>query len=162
MVSDCAKWNIKWHIDRYASELAYRHDKKYNSSRFEGNLLLHEGINDGIWAALVGDLVTPFDNTNAYIGVGNSSGAVGASQTGLLGSPVAYMPMEDTYPIYGTDQAITFKSIFASGDGNFAWEEFTVANGDANTDINLNRKLSAQGTKQEGQVWTVSVTITLS
>jgi len=162
MVSDCAKWNIKWHIDRYASPLAYKDGDKYNESDFEGNLLLNEGINL-IWALVIGAGGTVYNEANTRIGVGDSAAAVLASQGGLQGANKTYMPMETDYPVSPpVDQKVEFKSVFGAGDHNYVWAEFTVVNAATDAGTNLNRKVSVQGTKYSGQVWTVMVTITLS
>ena len=46
------------------------------------NVLLNEGINE-LWTLVAGTGATKFDNTNANIGVGDSSAAEAASQTAL-------------------------------------------------------------------------------
>jgi hypothetical protein len=52
--------------------------------------------------------------------------------------------------------------VFSGSEANYAWNEFTVANGNSDSAKNLNRLVSAQGTKTSGQVWQVDVEITLS
>jgi len=52
--------------------------------------------------------------------------------------------------------------VFATGDANYDWNEFTVANANSNAGDNLNRKTSTQGTKAAGQTWTLDLTITFS
>jgi hypothetical protein len=69
--------------------------------------------------------------------------------------------MEATYPLIAA-QTTTWRSVFASGDGNFDWLEFTVANGSGNSAENLNRRVSDQGTKVVGQTWTLDLAITWS
>jgi hypothetical protein len=59
-------------------------------------------------------------------------------------------------------QTITWRAVFASGDANYAWNEFTIVNASTDTGTNLNRKTSAQGTKASGQTWTLDVTLTIS
>lgn len=127
-----------------------------------GNLLLNEGINE-LWTLGAGGGGTAFNNSNSYLGVGDDSTAEAASQTGLQAATnKLYKAMDATYPTYGTSQKITFRSTFASGDANFAWNEFTVANGSSDSGKNLNRKVSAQGTKTSGQSWQLTLEITLS
>ena len=128
---------------------------------FHGNVLLNEGINE-LWTLVCSSSGTKFDNANAYIGVGDSSDAEDASQTGLLGSNKAYKGMDAGFPEYGTNQKATWQATFGENEANFAWNEFTVANGSDDTAVNLNRKVSAQGTKSSGQVWQVQVEISLS
>jgi len=87
---------------------------------WSGNLGLNEGLNL-LANLLCGAGGTPFDNAHTYIGVGDSSTAAAASQTGLQASTnKAYAPMEATYPISGADQQVVFTAIFGSGAANFA------------------------------------------
>jgi hypothetical protein len=127
----------------------------------DGNLLLNEGIGE-LLDLLIGVGGTAFSNANAYIGVGDSSTAAGATQTGLQAATnKAYKAMESSYPSR-TNQTITFRAVFGSSDANYSWQEFSVANGNSDSAKNLNRKVSNQGTKASGQVWTVDLSITLS
>lgn len=125
-----------------------------------GNVLLNAGITVAL--NLIGGITaTAYSNANAYIGVGDSTTAAAASQTNLSAATnKKYNGMAATYPQVSA-QTITFQSVFASADANYAWNEFVVGNG--NTGVTaLNRVVSAQGTKASGQTWTVSVAITLS
>lgn len=123
------------------------------------NLLLNGGINSIIWPAVAGGSYTALNNTNARIGVGDSSTAAAATQTGLQASTnKTYQAMDATFPTYGTSQQIVFRATFGSGSANYAWNEFIVDNGTTS----LNRLVSTQGTKTAGQSWQISLTITLS
>lgn len=73
----------------------------------------------------------------------------------------AYRPMDATFPTTGTLQRITFRSTYGAGDANFIWNEFSSDNG-ATPNRNLNRLVSAQGTKAVGQVWQLTLEITIS
>jgi hypothetical protein len=68
--------------------------------------------------------------------------------------------MDSGYPSV-SGQTVTFQATFQSTEANWAWNEFGVANSSAGT-VLLNRKVSAQGTKLAGQIWTLILTITLS
>jgi hypothetical protein len=128
---------------------------------FKHNLLLNEGINE-LFTLICSSSGTKFD-TGAYIGVGDSSTAEDASHTGLQASTnKLYVAMDGSYPTYGTSQKATWRSTYTSANGNFAWNEFTVANGNSDSAKNLNRKVSSQGTKQSGQTWEISLEITMS
>jgi hypothetical protein len=171
MVGEKFSYRTQWKVRRYASEEAYRADAPSavidadgqqlpGESEIEGNVLLNEGI------ALLLDLLigaggTHYGNANAYIGVGNDSTAASATQTGLLGTSTAYRPMESGYP-QRSGQTVTWRAVFGANDGNFSWNEFTIANANSNSGTNLNRRVSAQGTKASGQIWTVDVSITIS
>jgi len=132
---------------------------------FEKNLLLNEGIN-ALWQLVClsgGCAVYHFDAANAYIGVGDSSTAAAASQTALQAAGnKLYLAMDSTYPTYGTSQKATWRSTFSSAQANFAWEEITVASGNSDSSVNLNRKVSAMGTKTSGSTWIASLDITLA
>lgn len=130
---------------------------------FKGNLLLNEGINE-LWTIVASaSSGTKFDNSNAYLGVGDDTTTESASQTGLQAlSNKLYKAMDTGYPTYGTSQQATWRSTFGSAEANFNWREFTVANGNSDSADNLNRKVSDQGTKASGQTWELSLTITLS
>lgn len=138
------------------------HGSFLSSSVIHGNLLLNEGINL-VWTLVAGGSGTAFNNSNSYLGVGDSSTAESASQTGLQASTnKLYKAMDTGYPTYGTSQKITFRSTFGGSEANFAWNEFTAANGNSDSATNLNRKVSAQGTKTSGQTWQLTLEITLS
>lgn len=130
---------------------------------FHGNLLLNEGINE-LWTILgSASSGTKFDNTHAYLGVGDDSTAEAAAQTGLQASTnKVYKAMDSGYPTYGTSQLISFRATFGSTDANWHWQEFTAANGNSDASKNLNRKVSDQGTKVAGQQWQLTLQITLA
>ena len=161
--ADSKTWDVlatveKWHkaADRKAGlppdEVVEKKD----------NLLLNEGITV-LLNLLIGESATAFNNSNAYIGVGTSTTAAAADQTGLqaTGSDEDYQGMESSYPQV-SGQTVTFRSIWASGEGNLAWNEWTIANGSSDSATNLNRKVAALGTKASGSEWTLTVAITVS
>ena len=153
--------DVTWKIERYANDKDYVKGKPYNITEFDGNLLLNEGI-QLLEDKLIAAGGTAYNNANAYIGVGDSDTAAVATQTGLQAATnKKYVGMDDTYPSRSS-QTITWRATFASADGNFDWNEFTLANGDSNSDTNLNRKVSDQGTKVSGQSWVISLTLVIS
>lgn len=104
---------------------------------------------------------TFFTNANSYIGVGDSNTAYGASQTDLQASSNKYrQAMEATYPQLATN-VLTFRSLFATGNANFAWEEWAVFNAGSSGTM-LNRKVETLGTKANTQSWQMTVDITIS
>lgn len=154
-------YRTDWTITRYADALAALRDRPYDRSEIHGNLLLNEGI-AAFLNLLIGAAATAFSNANAYLGVGDSSTAASAGQTGLQASTnKTYKAMMATYPIISS-QTVTFRSQFATSEANYAWNEFTVASGNSDAATNLNRVVSAQGTKASGQTWTVDCAITFS
>lgn len=161
MIKEKGKMVVYWQIRRFANRREWEKNRPYNISRFKQNCLLNEGIN-AVWTILCSAGGTKFDNTNAYLGVGDgNTPAADPAQTGLQGTNKLYRAMDDGYPTYGTLQKATFMSTFESADANFAWQEFTVANGNSDSADNLNRKLSSEGTKTAGQVWELMFTVTI-
>ena len=151
----------KWQIIKYASNEDVAKANSYEIVEWEENLLLNEGITVAL-QLMGGIAATAFSNANAYLGVGDSATAEAAVQTGLQAATnLVYAPMVATYPQV-SGQTITWKASFGSAAANFAWNEFTVANGNSNAAANLNRKVSAQGTKTSGQTWVLSLDITLA
>ena len=124
--------------------------------RVLGNVFLDEGVNY-IWTALCGGSFTPFDAANAHIGVGDGTESEDPSQTGLTGTNKYYKSMDTGYPTYGSDRLATFRATFGADEANFAWNEWTVANGPGDEYINLNRKQESLGTKTQGSTWILTV-----
>jgi hypothetical protein len=152
----------KWRITKFASDEDLAAGRPYEEVEFDGNLLLNEGINEA-WTHLCSAGGTKFDNANAYLGVGDSATGEVATQTGLQAATnKLYKAMMTSFPTYGASQQAVWKSSFGPTEANFAWNEFTVANGNSDAAKNLNRKVSAQGTKTSGQTWELTLTITLS
>lgn len=168
-VADAGKFGQKlWTIRKWQNcqacgmAGACKHGNPYEVQQFKQNVLLNEGINE-LFTILCSSGGTKFDNGNAYLAVGDSNTAASAAQTGLQASTnKLYKAMDASYPTYGTSQKATWKSTFGGSDANFAWEEFTVANGSSDSAKNLNRKTSSQGTKVSGQTWELTLEITLS
>jgi len=160
-MEDVIRYRPKWIITKYACDEAFKQDEFFEKNEFDGNLLLNEGIT-ALMNLLIGAAETAFSNANAFIGVGDSNTAAAAAQTGLQAATnKLYKAMETSYPSI-SDQTVTFRSVFGSSDANFGWNEFTVASGNSDASDNLNRKVSAQGTKASGQTWTVDLQITFS
>ena len=175
---DHGLWQPVWTIDKFIdhrdriakasrsglsmAELKAQFDPSHQRLRRRGNLLLNEGINE-LWALVCGTGATLFDNTHAYIGVGDSSAAEGATQTDLQASSnKTYKAMDGGYPTYGTSQYATWRSTFATGDANYAWNEITVSNTSSGSGKNLNRKVSSMGTKTSAASWVATLQVTLT
>jgi hypothetical protein len=102
-----------------------------------------------------------FDNSNAYIGVGDSTTAFAASQTDLQAATNKFRKaMDATYP-QASAGAMTFRSTFATGDANFAWQEWGVFNA-SSAGTMMNRVVANNGTKANTETKQVTVTLTLS
>jgi hypothetical protein len=129
--------------------------------RFEGNIALNEGLQLLINLIAGTGTGTPWNAANAYLGVGDGTTAESADQTGLQGTNKQYKAMDSGYPTR-TNQTCEWRATFAGTDANFAWNEFTVANGNSDAAVNLNRKVVSKGTKSSGETWTLSLQITFS
>lgn len=112
-------------------------------------------------AALIGESITAYTNATARIGVGDSSTVFAAGQTDLQAATNKFrQAMEAAYPTRATN-VLTFRSVFATGDANFAWNEWGVFNAASGGDM-LNRKVESLGTKTSAQSWQLTVTLTLT
>jgi len=175
---DHGLWQPVWTIDKFIdhrdriakasraglslAEIKAQFDPSHGHLEVRGNLLLNEGINE-LWALVCGTGATLFDNTHTYIGVGDSSTAEAATQTDLQASSnKTYKAMDGGYPTYGASQYATWRSTFATGDANYAWNEITVSNTSSGSGKNLNRKVSSMGTKTSAASWVATLQITLS
>lgn len=111
--------------------------------------------------ATVGAGVTAFNNANAHIGVGDSTTAFAVGQTDLQAATNKLRKaMDATYPS-GATNVLTFRSTFATGDANFAWQEWGVFNA-SSAGTMLNRKVESLGTKTNTQTWQFTVTLTFT
>ena len=116
---------------------------------------------DFIAQDIIGESVTEFNNANAHIGVGDSSTAFSAAQTDLqAASNKLRKAMDATYPTRATN-VLTFRSTFATGEANFAWNEWGVFNGSSGGTM-LNRKVESLGTKTSAQSWQMTVDLTIN
>jgi hypothetical protein len=157
------RWAIAKHknCEACGPKAACNHNPAYEVVKFDMNMLLNAGINV-LWTLVCSSSGTKFDNTNAYLGVGDSSTAESAAHTDLQAATNKLRKaMDATYPTYGTSQKATWKSTFGGSDANYAWNEFGVFNASTSGTM-LNRKVSAQGTKTSGQTWELTLDVTLS
>ncbi|MGH2612817.1 MAG: hypothetical protein ACRDFB_07180 [Rhabdochlamydiaceae bacterium] len=158
---DSGHWKAQWKIRKFKDDESFARRETYEEVEFEPNLLANAGIN-ALLTLLAGGGGTAFNNTNAYLGVGDSSTAATATQTDLQAATNKLrVAMNASYPIYGTSQQIVFQSNFGSSQGNYAWEEFGTFNASTSGTM-LNRLVSSQGTKISGQTWQLTLTVTLS
>lgn len=112
-------------------------------------------------------------NTSARLGVGNGAGTAAIGDTDLSAAAGSanrwFQIMDATFPsIAGA--VMTLKSTFATGDGNFAWNEWgidigapTVTSSAVVAAALFNHKTSAAlGTKTSAGTWALTATITQS
>jgi len=128
---------------------------------FHGNVMLNEGINELFTIICSSSSGTKYDNVNAQTGVGDGTVAEDPTQTDLQGTNKTYKGMTTGFPTYGTNQKAVWKSEYLENEANYAWNEFIVRNGPTAAK-DLLRKVSSQGTKVSGQVWELSIELTLS
>ena len=163
---DAIQWKVAWKLEKFnILQTIHGITGPYEVIDGEGNLLMYGGAS-ALWQRLIGTGVTAFDNSNAYIGVGNSTTAAAATQTDLQGASKHREAMDATYPTHtdGTTSgaaSIVFKSTFETADANFAWEEWGIFNASTSGRM-LNRKVTSLGTKTSSDEWAFTVTITLA
>ncbi len=163
MIRDSVSWRSLWTVRRFVDERAWRRGigVPYSKTYFRDNVALNEGLQQLIEDAILGTGgLTKWNNANARLGVGDSSAAEAPTQVGLQGA-TSFKGMDATYPQRISGQTARFRSTFQSTEGNQSWQEFTADNGAA-AGINLNRKVSNQGSKVSGQVWELTLDIALS
>jgi hypothetical protein len=115
-----------------------------------------------IAGAINGAAISPaFSNAVATIGVGDSTTAFATSQTDLQAATNKMRKaMDATFPsIAGA--VITYQATFATGDANWAWNEWGVFNA-ASAGTMFQRKVESLGTKTSAQTWQFNVAITVS
>jgi hypothetical protein len=110
---------------------------------------------------LIGAGGTVFNNANAHIGVGNGTTAVSAAHTDLQGASKLRRAMNATFPSR-SGQTLTFRSDFASGDANYAWEEMAVFNAAAAGTMLCRALVAAPFTKTSALAITATYTRTVS
>ena len=143
----------------------------YETIEEAGNLLTTAGLNriTSLIIAAGGQAAT---NLATRLGVGNSATAAAVGQTDLQAVAGAanrwFMPMDATFPTQ-VNGVLTFKSTFATADGNFVWAEWcvdigapTVVASAVVSALMLNRAVQALGTKTSAGTWALTTTITLS
>jgi len=154
--------HARWKLEKFRTREEADREKPYEVVEFEGNCLLNEGINNVLTPLICGGAATAWDNANARIGVGDSSTAEDAGQGGLQAAINKFWKvMMAAFPTYGTSQQSVWKSEFAEGEAQFAWEEFTVVNAADDSGDNLCRKTQSLGTKG-AEIWRLTLTVTWS
>jgi len=164
---DTARWLCHYRLSKYRQDIEpYRGAEAAFHERFrpyeviegEGNCLLNTGI-DEMWDLITGGSANHFSNSDAQVGVGDSTTTANATQTDLQAATnKTYKGMESGYPT-STDQKATFKASFGDSEANYAWNEWVVKQ--SSSGKCLNRKVESLGTKSSG-TWTLEVSINLS
>lgn len=166
--SDAVKWRCHTKVEKFWNRWdGTPYAEPYDTVEIEGNLLVIGGAS-ALWERLIGTGITAFDNTNAYLGVGDSTTAAADTQTDLQAATNKLRKaMDSTYPQHtdstGTSgsKSITFKATFGTSDANFAWQEWAVFNASTAGRM-LNRKVESLGTKTSSATWTLTITLSLA
>lgn len=163
------QWRVKVRLEKYATPNGEPVSglKPYEVLERDGNLLMYGGASALFHRLTGGTSVTAFDNTNAYIGVGDSTTAAAATQTDLQAATNKLRKAQDaTYPQHsdGTvvgSSSVVYRSTFGTSDANFAWQEWAIFNA-STVGRMLNRKVESFGTKSAGTSWVFTITLSLA
>lgn len=181
-----AEHEIEWHkltpAEQVAADMAMKRDVRPEVvSEFEEtfeNLFLTAGVT-ALWNIAEGNpgaansggsaasTNAVFNNTQAMIGVGDSTTAASAGQTDLQATTnKTYVGMDATFPTISTNST-TFRSTFGTSSANYAWSEFIVNNRNGSNSTTsggttLDRVQSGQGTKASGTTWQPSMALSIS
>jgi len=143
-------------------ERFYAENEPYEVVTFN-NLFLTNGINV-LWNLFIGASgYTPFNSSNAYMGVGDGTTSPSADQTSLTGTNKYFKLVDSGFPqVLGN--LVTFQATFGGTEANFTWNEYGVANGNnpPTSGTLFNRAVQFLGTKQSGQTWALRVTLSIS
>lgn len=112
-----------------------------------------------IASRIVSDTDDPLDATTGHLGVGDSSTAFDVSQTNLQAASNKLRKVVDSAPNLSTN-VITMVATFGSGDANWVWNEWCVAN-HVTAGTMVTRKVDSLGTKSGG-IWVFTATITVA
>lgn len=141
---------------------------EFETVEVPGNLLTTAGL------ARITSLITAgggqaWDTTHTRIGVGNSATAATIADTDLgaaAGSGNRQFNTADNSTPTTSNGVITIRATFATGVGNFHWQEWCIDNGTGNgttvTATMMNHKVTDLGTKTSAASWVFTITITLS
>lgn len=109
---------------------------------------------------LIGAAGTVFDNTNGYIGIGDSSTAAAVGQTDLQAATnKTRVVMDATFPSR-SGQVMTFKATFGTGTANYAWNEIGLFNASTAGTMFCRALVSSPFTKTAGLSITATYTLT--
>ena len=138
-----------------------------------GNLMVTAGLNL-LTSLLEGGAGTPFAHADAIVGVGAGTTTATAADTALTDdntSNAYYQQADSSYPTQ-SNGTITCQATFASGNANYAWQEWCLATGSggisagdhlsavATSVVMLNHKVASLGTKASGASWVFVAVIT--
>ncbi len=160
-IKEKANWKPRWTITRFASQEDKEKGSHYDISKIDGNVLTNAGINR-MWELIAGADEEDFaDAAVLAVGTNGDSVAEAATNTEASFTGIVKEAMEGGYPTFGSDQKMTWKASFDGDTANISWQEFGVLT-KTTSGVLLNRVLSDEGSKTEGQVWDLELSVTLS
>lgn len=120
------------------------------------------GLNVLINRFVGSDTYAAFNNTNSFLGVGDSQTPFSSEQTDLQADPVRKLrkPMDEGYPKIDGRKVI-FQSTFPAGEATFPWFEWGIFN-KATEGQMFNRAQYYLGTKLIHQRWILQVELIFS
>jgi len=142
-----------------------------------GNILVTAGLNL-ITQLLIGTTTAgSIKNSQAICGVGATAtaAAIGDTALGSNGASAYYQQADSTYPTQANG-LMTMICTFATGNANFAWNEWcwasttagaitggaTLAGVSSGTEVMWNHKVTSLGTKTSAASWVFTTTVTIS
>lgn len=140
-----------------------------------GNLLVTAGLNL-LTSLIEGGAGTPFAHADAIVGVGAGTTTALIADTALTDDNTsnAYYQQADSGNPTQSNGVITCVCTFASGNANYAWQEWCLATGSggitpgdhlsavATSVVMINHKVASLGTKSSGASWVFTATCTFS
>lgn len=177
-VSVAAQDRVLYHIKAEAALYYGRHWKNPDGTTNSpdvvvvstGNITARGGWSV-LWEAFKGSGTTAttaakkYFNATAALGVGNSTAAAAATQTALQGGSQSLKALTGGFPTHTTGSTaatvvdIVYKSTWAAGEGNFAWNEFALFNKATTANRRMfNRKQQSLLTKTSAATATLTVT----
>jgi hypothetical protein len=166
---------VEYKIRRWTSQKEFEEGTEpYLVTRDGGSLKDAVFTNLGgllVWMGIRGDSLTGrlFNNANAKLVVSNAAGTPAATDTTVV-NELGRKVMDSSFPLIPGETAggvtasarqFILRSTFGGTDANGVWSRFWIVNSYGTEDI-LDDFSSAQGTKNSGQVWELTVTLTIS
>lgn len=194
---DGIKWSPHARIEKYSPEVVEELTRilgyeptSHDFARFsadpesvtevDGNILVSTGISN-ITNLIIGGGGQALTNARSICGVGATATAevIGNTALGSDGASAYYQGFDATYPtrttVTATNDTLNVVATFASGNANFAWNEWcwatstagTITPGATLTSVAtgtqlVNRKTASMGTKASGASWVFTTTVKIS
>jgi len=188
MTLETLTWQVHAHVDKWdqdqtdwvtarlgmvpqAAQFAVLGVKPYDTADQAGNLLTTAGLTR-LMSLLAGAGGLAMTNTQTRLGVGNGASAAAIGDTDLSAVAGAanrwFQIMDATYPSVATN-VLTAKATWATGDGNFQWNEWSldiqaataVSSAVVGATLFNHKSGAALGTKVSGS-WALTVTVSIS